>query len=175
MALQYHAGQIEVQGEANTRPVAEQLAHWVGPVGEFASVADLFVLATSDREGDLRFASVYRAFDGLADFEAEISLLRAEHEMGAGRALLTTYDEAGYLASVGELERAPLKELSEAQSVELDALTRSSMAACLTERGGTLSAGGVATFPGGVDQLAVWDTCVAEVKATVAERVAELT
>jgi hypothetical protein len=33
MALRYHAGQIEVQEEANTREVAEMLADWVGPVG----------------------------------------------------------------------------------------------------------------------------------------------
>jgi hypothetical protein len=58
MPLQYHAGQIEVQEEANTRPVADMLAHWVGPVGQFASVADLIVLATPDAQGDLRFASV---------------------------------------------------------------------------------------------------------------------
>jgi hypothetical protein len=58
MALQYHAGQIAVQTEANTRPVADRLAQWVGPVGQFASVADLFVLAAADAEGKLRFASV---------------------------------------------------------------------------------------------------------------------
>ena len=116
-----------------------------------------------------------RPVAGFAAFPHVLGQHRGVTTWDAAGNLLATYDEAGYLASVGELERAPLKELSEAQSVELDALTRSSMAACLTERGGTLSAGGVATFPGGVDQLAVWDTCVAEVKATVAERVAELT
>lgn len=58
MALQYHAGQIEVQEEANTREVAEMLADWVGPVGLFASVADLIVMATADEAGDLRFATV---------------------------------------------------------------------------------------------------------------------
>jgi hypothetical protein len=58
MALQYHAGQIQVQEEANTRPVAEMLAGWVGPVGQFASVADLIILATAQEDGRLRFASV---------------------------------------------------------------------------------------------------------------------
>ena len=58
MALQYHAGQIEVQDEANTRPVADMLAGWVGPVGEFSSVADLLVFATPDGDGDLRFVTV---------------------------------------------------------------------------------------------------------------------
>jgi hypothetical protein len=58
MALQYHAGQIEVQEEANTRPVAEMLAHWSGPVGLFASVADMIVLATPQETGELQFAAV---------------------------------------------------------------------------------------------------------------------
>jgi hypothetical protein len=58
MALQYHAGQIEVQDEANTRPVADMLAGWVGPVGEFARVADLLLLATPDEDADLGFSVV---------------------------------------------------------------------------------------------------------------------
>jgi predicted pyridoxine 5'-phosphate oxidase superfamily flavin-nucleotide-binding protein len=57
MPLQYHAAQIEVQEEANTRPVAEMLANWAGPVQEFASVADLIVLATADLDGRLHFAT----------------------------------------------------------------------------------------------------------------------
>jgi hypothetical protein len=58
MTLQYHPGQIEVQQEANTREVAEMLADWVGPVGLFASVADLIVVATADEADDLRFSTV---------------------------------------------------------------------------------------------------------------------
>ena len=58
MALQYHAGQIEVQEEANTRPVADMLADWVGPVAEFSRMADMILLATPDGDGDLRFATV---------------------------------------------------------------------------------------------------------------------
>jgi hypothetical protein len=58
MGLQYHAGQVQVQEEANTRRVAEMLADWVGPVGEFAQVADLFFLATAGPDGALHFASV---------------------------------------------------------------------------------------------------------------------
>ena len=34
-----------------------------------------------DEVAYLRFASVYRAFDDLGDFEAEIALLRAEHDL----------------------------------------------------------------------------------------------
>ena len=54
--LNYHAGQIAVQEEARTRHVADKLAHWVGPVGEFALGADLFLFATADAEGVLSFA-----------------------------------------------------------------------------------------------------------------------
>jgi len=53
--LNYHAGQIAVQEEAKTRHVADKLAHWVGPVGEFALGADLFLFATADAEGILSF------------------------------------------------------------------------------------------------------------------------
>lgn len=52
--LQYHDGQRAVQDEANTRDLADHLAHWNGPVAEFAAQADLFVLAARDRGRDLR-------------------------------------------------------------------------------------------------------------------------
>jgi transcriptional repressor NrdR len=45
-------------------------------------MAVLAPLRELDEVGYLRFASVYRAFDDLADFEAEIALLRAEHALG---------------------------------------------------------------------------------------------
>jgi hypothetical protein len=54
--LRYHAGQIAVQEEAKTRHVADKLAHWVGPVDEFALGADLLLLATADADGVLSFA-----------------------------------------------------------------------------------------------------------------------
>jgi transcriptional repressor NrdR len=52
---------------------AEIDAHEVG-------LAILGPLRELDEVAYLRFASVYRSFDSLADFEAEIALLRAEHE-----------------------------------------------------------------------------------------------
>jgi hypothetical protein len=57
MNLTYHEGQVAVQQEANTRPVAEMLRDWVGPVVEFCRTADMMVLAmpTAGRPGDLRF------------------------------------------------------------------------------------------------------------------------
>jgi len=58
MPLEYHAGQIAVQTEANTRPVADKLAHWVGPIVEFMDVADLIVLATPSADGRLRFTAI---------------------------------------------------------------------------------------------------------------------
>lgn len=57
MPIVYHAGQIEVQTEANTRPVADKLAHWVGPITEFMAVADLVILATPV-QGHLRFTAL---------------------------------------------------------------------------------------------------------------------
>ena len=52
---------------------AEVEAHDVG-------LAVLGPLRELDEVAYLRFASVYRAFESLEDFEAEILLLRAEHE-----------------------------------------------------------------------------------------------
>jgi transcriptional repressor NrdR len=43
-------------------------------------MAILGPLRDLDEVAYLRFASVYRGFDSLADFEAEIALLRAEHD-----------------------------------------------------------------------------------------------
>src|SRR3954468_17614796 len=59
--------------------VAEIEAHEVG-------MAVLPPLRQLDEVAYLRFASVYRAFDDLEAFEAEIALLRAEHDLtGADR------------------------------------------------------------------------------------------
>ena len=55
MPLIYHTGQIAVQEEAGTRVVADRLAHWVGPVAEFAVGADLILLATLGHTGALEF------------------------------------------------------------------------------------------------------------------------
>ncbi len=55
--------------------VAEVEAHEVG-------MAVLTPLRELDEVAYLRFASVYRAFDDLDAFEAEIALLRAERDLG---------------------------------------------------------------------------------------------
>lgn len=49
--LRYHAGQVAVQDEANTRALADHLAHWVGPVEEFAEQADIVVFAAPGPAG----------------------------------------------------------------------------------------------------------------------------
>jgi hypothetical protein len=56
--LKYHDGQVAVQTEANTRPLADHLAHWVGPVAEFALGADLFLFATPAADGTLHFTTL---------------------------------------------------------------------------------------------------------------------
>ena len=44
----YHAGQRAVQAEANSRACADKLSTWVGPVADFARIADLIVMASTD-------------------------------------------------------------------------------------------------------------------------------
>ncbi len=49
----YHIGQRTVQHEANSVPCADKLSTWVGPVVEFATGADLIVLAhAGSRDGN---------------------------------------------------------------------------------------------------------------------------
>lgn len=66
--------------------LAQRVEEWVRASGsaEIAAheigLAILGPLRELDEVGYLRFASVYRGFESLADFEAEISLLRAERE-----------------------------------------------------------------------------------------------
>ena len=64
----------KVEEAVRASGVAEIEAHEVG-------MAVLEPLRELDEVAYLRFASVYRSFDGLADFEAEIALLRAEREL----------------------------------------------------------------------------------------------
>jgi transcriptional repressor NrdR len=63
-----------VEETVRSSGVAEIEAHEVG-------MAVLAPLRELDEVAYIRFASVYRAFDDLQAFEAEIALLRAEHEL----------------------------------------------------------------------------------------------
>jgi len=59
--LIYHSGQLTVQTEANTRHVADKLAAWVGPAGEYAADADMVLLAYRDTNAGaevLSFAAI---------------------------------------------------------------------------------------------------------------------
>ncbi len=62
MSLNYHAGQVEVQKEANSRPAADMLAERTSERSErvlsFYAAADLLVLATADDGGVLRFTAL---------------------------------------------------------------------------------------------------------------------
>jgi transcriptional repressor NrdR len=64
-----------VEESVRSSGAAEIEAHEVG-------MAVLEPLRELDEVAYLRFASVYRAFEDLGDFEAEIALLRAEHDLG---------------------------------------------------------------------------------------------
>ena len=65
-----------VEETVRSSGVAEIEAHEVG-------MAVLPPLRELDEVAYLRFASVYRAFEDLQDFEAEIALLRAEQQLAA--------------------------------------------------------------------------------------------
>ena len=67
-----------VEESVRAAGLAEIEAHEVG-------MAVLEPLRTLDEVAYLRFASVYRSFESLADFEGEIAILRAEHQLGPDR------------------------------------------------------------------------------------------
>ena len=64
----------KVEETVRAKGAAEVPSHDVG-------LAILGPLRDLDEVAYLRFASVYRSFESLADFEAEIALLRAEREL----------------------------------------------------------------------------------------------
>lgn len=68
-----------VEEEIRSRGVAEVPAHEIG-------LTILGPMRELDEVAYLHFASVYRGFESLADFEAEIAGLRAEREAGADKA-----------------------------------------------------------------------------------------
>ena len=69
MPVIYHHGQIEVQTEANTRPVAEALRNWVGPVVEFCETADVIVFATNtSRSSAMRTTGTVKWFNDTKGF-----------------------------------------------------------------------------------------------------------
>ena len=65
-----------VEESVRAAGLAEIEAHEVG-------MAVLEPLRTLDEVAYLRFASVYRSFESLTDFEGEIAILRAEHQLGS--------------------------------------------------------------------------------------------
>ena len=65
-----------VEESVRASGVAEIEAHEVG-------MAVLAPLRELDEVAYLRFASVYRGFESMADFESEIALLRAENDVAA--------------------------------------------------------------------------------------------
>jgi transcriptional repressor NrdR len=65
-----------VEESVRASGIAEIASHEVG-------MAILGPLRELDEVAYLRFASVYRSFESLADFESEIALLRAERELDA--------------------------------------------------------------------------------------------
>jgi transcriptional repressor NrdR len=88
-------------GEDELALLAQQVEEAVRATGaaEIAShdvgLAILGPLRRLDEVAYLRFASVYRAFEGLGDFEAEIALLRAERDLEQPEQLAKSPDPPG--------------------------------------------------------------------------------
>lgn len=81
--LRYHPGQTAIQEEAKTTHIAERLAHWIGPVAEFAQGADLFLLATANPDDTLSFTAL-SGTPPLVEVLGEPSL-RVRHQPDASR------------------------------------------------------------------------------------------
>jgi hypothetical protein len=78
-------------------------------------------------------------------------------------------------ASDPATDPGPFYTVSDAQNEELRLLTISATAACLTAHGGTVAgASNVAVFDPSVNQVEIWEGCVAETKRIVAERLAAM-
>ena len=72
-------------------------------------LAILTPLRHLDEIAYLRFASVYRAFEGLEDFEAEIALLRAERDLAGADLTVSPHDQSppGERAAGHQREQTP--------------------------------------------------------------------
>jgi len=84
---------------------------------------------------------------------------------------LGRFDSAEQEAAASDFTAPLLADLSRADYEQLGELTSDTMAGCLTDNGGTISNGNVATFPVDVDQVAVWNGCVTTVKLAVTKAV----
>ena len=104
------------------------------------------------------------------------------YQGGSPMPIVIAYDESG--VELGRYDDTtqmaqpaaafpPRVNQTQAQFEELYDLTRQSMRTCLTEHGGVIGAGDVATFTDGSD-LAAWSDCVSIVKRAVATRFSEL-
>jgi hypothetical protein len=105
------------------------------------------------------------------EFDSSTPVVTAYNEFGTevGR-----YDETQRERTQPPLEIPTQVDLPQDQFEAMYDLTRESLRTCLTEHGGTIGSGDVATFPDGGD-ITAWNDCVSIVKQTVAARVTELT
>src|SRR5688572_18304806 len=117
MAILYHAGQREVQDEANSRPAADMLAERMGSRGErnlsFYARADLVVYATADATGVLRFGAISGRAPLLLPFDA------------ASLALPATFPSLGQGTKAGII------------AIDLESASRARVNGVIEERNGT--------------------------------------
>lgn len=100
--LRYHPGQLAIQEEANTRALAGNLAHWVGPVVEFARLADLILLAAQADDGALQFTTLSGPAPLIDETDSEVLRLR----FPAGAALPPAGRYGGLVINLSMARRA---------------------------------------------------------------------
>lgn len=89
---------------------------------------------------------------------------------------VAAFEIASYNAAQTDAVLPPDVGLTDEVRNDVFQLTWSSMRTCLQSAGGEVNGTfSVAKFPDDVDQIVIWDRCVTEVKALIANRVAELT
>lgn len=169
-------------GSGGCRPVISP-ASWsisiTSSVDNSAGETDLWLLeglpgnvayvsyATADRELWQRPISGFVAFPHTSSDPVVIGYDYSGAEVGR-------YSNEIYFELVRSYVPPPEADLTDAEVLELSDLTGNTMTSCLAESGGQISAGGVATFAEGADQVAIWDNCVQSVQATVAAQVIEI-
>jgi hypothetical protein len=83
---------------------------------------------------------------------------------------LARVDRATIAAENRRYERGALADISRTQYEQLSTLTDTTFVSCLTDHGARIGTN-VAVLPTGVDELAVWNQCVARVKQVVGDRI----
>jgi hypothetical protein len=110
-------------------------------------------------------------FAAFPNVEGNSEIVIAYNQLGDE---LGRYGIAENAATVRDVVPPRQADVSKAEYSQLLDTTANSMSTCLTANGGTINAGNVATFADDVDQIAVWNDCVATVKEQVTDAVNQI-